>query len=151
MPLPASPTAKPWPPRYSRSIARTDGSSSTISTRVACVHARDLRCRRIHQCRYTTDNTRCGGLTHRRIPALPTLPARPCRTRHRKEHHHDTPSATATERYAKVIEVSKRVRWDIERDVIRGRRFDYSKTFLPDGLSLVDELDVPERRPTSAC
>ena len=25
-------------------------------------------------------------------------------------------------RYAKVIEVSKRVRWDIERDVIRGRR-----------------------------
>ena len=36
-----------------------------------------------------------------------------------------------TERYAKVIEVSKRVRWDIERDLIRGRRFDYTKTFLP--------------------
>ena len=28
---------------------------------------------------------------------------------------------TPTERYAKVIEVSKRVRWEIERDVIRGR------------------------------
>ena len=36
-----------------------------------------------------------------------------------------------TERYAKVIEVSKRVRWEIERDLIRGRRFDYTKTFLP--------------------
>ena len=47
---------------------------------------------------------------------------------------------THTDRYAKVIEVSKRVRWEIERDVIRGRHFDYSKTFLPDGLSLVDEL-----------
>jgi hypothetical protein len=45
-----------------------------------------------------------------------------------------------TDRYAKVIEVSKRVRWDIERDVIRGRAFDYGKTFLPKGLSLVDEL-----------
>jgi hypothetical protein len=49
-------------------------------------------------------------------------------------------SHTPTERYAKVIEVSKRVRWEIERDVIRGRGFDYSKTFLPNGLSLVDEL-----------
>ena len=40
---------------------------------------------------------------------------------------------THTDRYAKVIEVSKRVRWEIDRDVIRGRQFDYSKTFLPDG------------------
>jgi hypothetical protein len=42
--------------------------------------------------------------------------------------------------YAKVIEVSKRVRWDIDHDVIRGRRFDYSRTFLPDALSLASEL-----------
>jgi len=48
---------------------------------------------------------------------------------------------TTTQRYAKVIEVSKRVRWEIERDVIRGRHFDYAKTFLPTGLSLVNELD----------
>ena len=48
---------------------------------------------------------------------------------------------TTTQRYAKVIEVSKRVRWEIERDVIRGREFDYSKTFLPTKLSLVNELD----------
>ena len=47
---------------------------------------------------------------------------------------------TTTDRYARVIEVSKRVRWEIERDVIRGRRFDYTKTFLPSGLSLANEL-----------
>jgi hypothetical protein len=45
-----------------------------------------------------------------------------------------------SKRYAKVIEVSKRIRWDIERDVIRGRQFDFGKKFLPDGLSKVNEL-----------
>jgi len=49
-------------------------------------------------------------------------------------------TSTSTERYARVIEVSKRVRWEIDRDIIRGRGFDYSRHFLPDGLSLVDEL-----------
>ena len=44
-------------------------------------------------------------------------------------------------RYAKVIEVSKRIRWDIDRDVIRGREFDFSRKFLPDGISKVNELD----------
>jgi hypothetical protein len=44
-------------------------------------------------------------------------------------------------RYAKSIEVSKRVRWEIERDVIRGRKFDVTKKFLPDGLSKVDALE----------
>ena len=51
-------------------------------------------------------------------------------------------------RYGKCIEVSKRVRWDIDRDVIRGRKFD-SKKFLPDGLSKVDRLpflDADEKR-----
>ena len=43
-------------------------------------------------------------------------------------------------RYARAIEASKRIRWDIDRDVIRGRTFDLSHTFLPDGLSLADEL-----------
>jgi hypothetical protein len=47
----------------------------------------------------------------------------------------------APSRYAKVIETSRRVRWEIERDLIRGRRFDYTRSFLPSGLSLVDELD----------
>jgi len=44
-------------------------------------------------------------------------------------------------RYARCIEASKRIRWDIDRDVIRGREFDYAQKFLPDGLSLVDELE----------
>ncbi len=43
--------------------------------------------------------------------------------------------------YAKCIEISKRVRWDIDKDVIRGREFDISQKFLPDGLSKVDQLD----------
>lgn len=42
--------------------------------------------------------------------------------------------------YAKCIENSKRIRWDIERDVIRGRTLDSNRKFLPDGLSLVDRL-----------
>ena len=49
-------------------------------------------------------------------------------------------SATA-ERYAKCVEVSKRIRWDIERDVIRGRKFDVSKKYLPDGLSMAPSLE----------
>jgi hypothetical protein len=48
---------------------------------------------------------------------------------------------SASARYAKCIEVSKRIRWDIDRDVIRGRKFDVSKKFLPDGLSLAWSLD----------
>jgi hypothetical protein len=45
-----------------------------------------------------------------------------------------------TSRYAKCIEVSKRVRWDIAKDVVRGRNFDFRKKFLPDGLSKANEL-----------
>jgi len=54
-----------------------------------------------------------------------------------------------TNRYAKAIEVSKRIRWDIDRDVIRGRKFDVTKKFLPDGLSKVERLpflDAGEKR-----
>lgn len=43
-------------------------------------------------------------------------------------------------RYERTIETSKRVRWDIEKDVIRARRFDTTHKFLPDGLSLVDRV-----------
>src|SRR5204863_2891462 len=52
-------------------------------------------------------------------------------------------------RYARCIEVSKRIRWDIDRDVIRHREFDFTKKFLPDGLSFVDRvpfLAADERR-----
>lgn len=50
------------------------------------------------------------------------------------------PSAVDSSKYAKTIKASKRVRWDIEHDLIRGRCFDYSKPFLPDGLSKVSTL-----------
>ncbi len=48
--------------------------------------------------------------------------------------------STDTQRYARAIEASKRIRWDIDRDVIRGRTFDFAKKFLPDGLSKLDRL-----------
>jgi len=51
------------------------------------------------------------------------------------------PQTVETGRYAKCIEVSKRIHWDIDGDVIRGRRFDVSKKFLPDGLSLVNNIN----------
>jgi hypothetical protein len=50
------------------------------------------------------------------------------------------PQHLDTQRYAKCIEVSKRVRFDIERDVIRGRKLDFSSKFLPDGLARMDQL-----------
>jgi hypothetical protein len=54
-----------------------------------------------------------------------------------------------SKRYAKCVEVSKRVRWSIEDDVIKGREFDFTKKFLPDGLSKVPTLaflSADERR-----
>jgi hypothetical protein len=50
--------------------------------------------------------------------------------------------------YAKCIEISKRVRWDIDKDVIRGRQFDFSQKFLPEGISRIDRLDflTPEQK-----
>lgn len=44
-------------------------------------------------------------------------------------------------RYAKCMEVSKRINWNIDTDVIRERRFDFSKKFLPDGLSQVERIE----------
>jgi hypothetical protein len=44
-------------------------------------------------------------------------------------------------RYSQCIEASKRIRWDIDKDVIRGGQFDFSKKFLPDDLSKVHQLD----------
>lgn len=45
-----------------------------------------------------------------------------------------------TARYARCITASKRARWDIDKDIIRGRQFDLSQRFLPNGLSQVDSL-----------
>ena len=43
--------------------------------------------------------------------------------------------------YTKRSENSIRIRWDIDRDVIRGRTFDFGQKFLPDDMSLVDRLE----------
>jgi hypothetical protein len=56
--------------------------------------------------------------------------------------------ATDTSRYARAIEASRRIRWEIDRDVIRGRAFDHTKKFMPDGLSKAPDftfLSEPER------
>ena len=51
-----------------------------------------------------------------------------------------TTTISDSQRYARCVESSKRVRWDIDKDVIRGRRFDGAHKFLPDGLSLAGEF-----------
>ncbi|UCE64845.1 MAG: hypothetical protein JSU59_09645 [Nitrospirota bacterium] len=43
--------------------------------------------------------------------------------------------------YARCITTSRRVRWDIDKDVIRDREFDIQQKFLPDGLSKVQDLE----------
>jgi hypothetical protein len=53
---------------------------------------------------------------------------------------HPIHTAAAHSRYAAAVERSKRVRWDIERDVFRGRTLEPSAAFLPEGLSKVGEL-----------
>ena len=49
-------------------------------------------------------------------------------------------NASNHDRYARCIHASKSVRWDVELDVIRGRTFDMSQKYLPDGLSLVPKF-----------
>ena len=47
----------------------------------------------------------------------------------------------STDRYAKCIDASKRIRWDIDKDVIRGRQFDFAKKFLPDALARMEKFE----------
>jgi len=61
----------------------------------------------------------------------------------------ETLSPADAARYAKCVEVSKRIRWDIDRDVLRGRRFDFAQKFLPDSFARTQDLPFltkPERR-----
>jgi hypothetical protein len=57
-----------------------------------------------------------------------------------REAHDADAAPFDSAKYARAIKASKRVRWDIDADVIRGRDFDFDHTFLPNGLSKVDEL-----------
>lgn len=43
-------------------------------------------------------------------------------------------------RYAKIVSSSKKTEWQIDRDLMQGRSFDFSRKFLPDGLSRIDRL-----------
>ncbi len=52
----------------------------------------------------------------------------------------ETVVSTDRNRYARAVTASKKVRWDIDADVIRGRSFDLDHKFLPDGLSFAREL-----------
>lgn len=56
------------------------------------------------------------------------------------------PPQVDSTRYAKCVEVSKRIRWDIDKDVIRGRNFDLTRKFLPDGLLRLDGVDFLDDR-----
>jgi len=49
-------------------------------------------------------------------------------------------AAPKSSRYALCIKASKKVRWDIDADVLRGRELDFSHKFLPDALSKANEL-----------
>ncbi|MCY1263034.1 hypothetical protein PSJE_03315 [Pseudomonas jessenii] len=45
-----------------------------------------------------------------------------------------------TARYAQMVRSSKKSEWQIDRDLLQDRSFDFSRKFLPDGLSQVDRL-----------
>ncbi len=49
-------------------------------------------------------------------------------------------------RYARCIETSKRVRWDIDKDVIRGRNFDTAHKFLPGARTTGSATRLRSRR-----
>ncbi|GAB6407483.1 hypothetical protein [Pseudomonas sp. MHK4] len=50
------------------------------------------------------------------------------------------PDAANAARYAQMVRSSKKAEWQIDRDLLRDRQFDFSRKFLPDGLSQVDRL-----------
>ena len=53
-------------------------------------------------------------------------------------------NAADTAKYVRSIEASRRVHWEIDRDVVKGRRFDSERKYLPDGLSLLRELPLSD-------
>jgi hypothetical protein len=52
-----------------------------------------------------------------------------------------SPADSRALRYARCVRISKKVEWQIDRDLLRERTLDFSRKFLPDGLTLLDRLD----------
>ena len=50
------------------------------------------------------------------------------------------PESGHSARYAQVVRLSKKQEWQIDRDLLQGRTFDFSRKFLPDRLSRIDRL-----------
>jgi hypothetical protein len=50
------------------------------------------------------------------------------------------PESGRAARYARIVKSSKKEEWQIDRDLLQGRAFDFSRKFLPDALSRVDRL-----------
>jgi hypothetical protein len=64
-------------------------------------------------------------------------------------HRPEPSSADDAKPYARCIEASRRIRWDIDADVIRGRSFNFNANFLPEGLARATGLallDATDRR-----
>ena len=51
-----------------------------------------------------------------------------------------TPEQGRTARYAQVVRISKKSEWQIDRDLLQDRQFDFTRNFLPAGLSRVDTI-----------
>jgi hypothetical protein len=60
---------------------------------------------------------------------------------HTKGYAMHTIEASTSANYQSCIIASKKVRWDIDRDVIRGRTLDPSQKYLPDALSRTNRLE----------
>lgn len=50
------------------------------------------------------------------------------------------PQPPRATRYEQIVQMSKKSEWQIDRDLLKGRGLDFSRKFLPDGLSQVDRL-----------
>jgi len=51
-----------------------------------------------------------------------------------------SPDSGRTARYEQIVRLSKKSEWQIDRDLLQDRGFDFSRKFLPDGLSHVDMI-----------
>jgi hypothetical protein len=52
----------------------------------------------------------------------------------------ESQTAARSGRYAQIVRLSKKSEWQIDRDVLGNREFDFNRNFLPAGLSRVDTI-----------